>query len=778
MRLRTQILLVLLSFALLPLLVTIATNFPRVLQLLNSFQQELYLQDLRADFTDLDQYLVSRQEMLKLLAKLPEPGLVLGKENVEDQSAIDLARTYYTEWINRILPDQIDIIEILFIDAQARLRFWLERDADTFAWHPTLKAPVLPVNKLLQQTLNTRAPEVFLSPVRIMPEQKTQDPRRFMNLHLTGPLGRSSSNDVIGAVIMTVDIGGMARRFDRTFWTYDDGRYLEASKRGDSTSTAFRDYPGLEEPFKEGKTFLWKGQDNERIIWVPLIQTESSGPIWVGRIVDDSPLVDFTSQLIIQVFSFMLVLMLIAWVVARWLAIQADKVGYQLTDGISRMLEDDEKVVFNWRWTQELKSLSEKLTRLANKHAANNQRLRSHTRELEESNRYKSEFLANVSHELRTPLNSILLLSKILADRDSGLSSENLKQAQVIHKAGRDLQQLIENILDLSKIEAGHSALNLENVVLSDLIEEMVQLLKPQFDDKGLYLKTHYETDKKVILNTDPDKLKQIIKNFLSNAVKFTEKGGVVISISKHEDADDSTLPINISVKDTGIGIPRNKQKLVFQAFKQVDGSTSRRYGGTGLGLSISNELAQLLGGKIMLKSEEAKGAEFILELPLVFDRSNINEEQLGVDEPAVDIAAVNQAGAEKTFIDCNVLILEKDMQNLLALTTLLEKWNITVTGAGDVEEALEVLAEESFSLMILDAMISTSEDNAAIRRVRSSYGCEDLPMVVLTSRHDEKQKQACIEGGASEYLLKPVEPSELNSILQKYITVKESAQE
>ena len=778
MRLRTQILLVLLSFALLPLLVTIATNFPRVLQLLNSFQQELYLQDLRADFTDLDQYLVSRQEMLKLLAKLPEPGLVLGKENVEDQSAIDLARTYYTEWINRILPDQIDIIEILFIDAQARLRFWLERDPDTFAWHPTLKAPVLPVNELLQQTLNTRAPEVLLSSVRVMREQKTQDPRRFMNLHLTGPLGRASSNDVIGAVIMTVDIGGMARRFDRTFWTYDDGRYLEASKRGDSTSTAFRDYPGLAEPFQEGKTFLWKGQDNERIIWVPLIQTESSGPIWVGRIVDDSPLVDFTSQLIIQVFSFMLVLMLIAWVVARWLAIQADKVGYQLTDGISRMLEDDEKVVFNWRWTQELKSLSEKLTRLANKHAANNQRLRSHTRELEESNRYKSEFLANVSHELRTPLNSILLLSKILADKDSGLSTENVKQAQVIHKAGRDLQQLIENILDLSKIEAGHSALNLENVVLSDLIEEMVQLLKPQFDDKGLYLKTRYETDKKVILNTDPDKLKQIIKNFLSNAVKFTEKGGVVISISKHEDADDSTLPISIAVKDTGIGIPRNKQKLVFQAFKQVDGSTSRRYGGTGLGLSISNELAQLLGGRIMLKSEEAKGAEFILELPLVFDRSKINQEQLGVDEPAVDIAAVNQAGAEKSFIDCNVLILEKDMQNLLALTTLLEKWNITVTGAGDVEEALEVLAEESFSLMLLDAMITTSEDNAAIQQVRSSYGCEDLPMVVLTSRHDEKQKQACIEGGASEYLLKPVEPTELNNILQKYLTVKESAQE
>jgi len=179
-----------------------------------------------------------------------------------------------------------------------------------------------------------------------------------------------------------------------------------------------------------------------------------------------------------------------------------------------------------------------------------------------------------------------------------------------------------------------------------------------------------------------------------------------------------------------------------------------------------------------MLKSEEAKGAEFILELPLVFDRSKINEEQLGVDEPAVDMAVVNQAGAEKTFIDCNVLILEKDMQNLLALTTLLEKWNITVTGAGDVEEALEVLAEESFSLMLLDAMITTSEDNAAIQRVRSSYGCEDLPMVVLTSRHDEKQKQACIEGGASEYLLKPVEPTELNSILQKYLTVKESAQE
>jgi signal transduction histidine kinase/CheY-like chemotaxis protein len=491
--------------------------------------------------------------------------------------------------------------------------------------------------------------------------------------------------------------------------------------------------------------------------------------------VGESPLVDFTSQLIIQVGSIVLVLMVIAWIVARWLAMQADKVGYELTDGITRLLQDDEKVVFTWRWTEELKSLSEKLTRLANKHAANNRRLLNHTRELEESNRYKSEFLANVSHELRTPLNSILLLSKILADKEGGLSEENMKQAEVIHKAGRDLQQLIENILDLSKIESGRSALNLENVVLAELVDEVVQLLKPQFDEKGLYLKTDNQSGSAIILNTDPDKIKQILKNFLSNAVKFTETGGVEIIINLKEAIAENELPVCISVKDTGIGIPENKQKLVFQAFKQVDGSTSRRYGGTGLGLSISRELAQLLGGDIRLKSDEGNGAQFMLRLPMVFDRSKITEEQIGVDEPAVEPVSVAKPDIEKAFENCDVLVLEKDVHNLLVLTTLLEKWNISVTGAGDVEEAMEVLAEESFSLVLMDAMISTSDENAAIRQIRDSYGCEDLPMVVLASRHDEKEKQACIDGGASDYLEKPVEPAELNIILQKYLTVKAS---
>ncbi len=472
MKLRTQILLVLLLFALLPILVTVITNLPRVLDMLGSFHRQVYLQDLRSDFRDIDEHLVSRQEMLKLLAKLPEPGVMLGQaEQVKDETSIDVARALYTEWINRILPDQLDIIEILFLDQQGQLRFWLERDAESHEWQPTLTPPVLPREALIKETLSATRPGVFISRVQIRPDAKENDPRRFMNLHLASPLGFVPEIGPTGAVLMAVDIGGMARRFSDTFWAYDDGRYLEVSMQAETGRTAFDDFPGIAEQFATGKVFLWTGGDGHQVLWVPLIQTAASGPLWVGRAVDSSPLVDFRSQLIIRIAGIGLVLMIIAWIVARWFALRADQIGYELTDGISRLLEDDEKVVFTWKWTDELTLLGEKLTRLAKKHISNNQRLLSHTRELEESNRYKSEFLANVSHELRTPLNSIVLLSKMLADKKSNLPEDKAKQAQVIHQAGRDLQSLIDDILDLSKIEARSASLNLENIDLPRLLE-------------------------------------------------------------------------------------------------------------------------------------------------------------------------------------------------------------------------------------------------------------------------------------------------------------------
>ncbi len=770
MKLRTQILLVLLAFALLPLVIIMVSNFPRVLDLLGSLNRELYLQDLRSDFRDLDQHLVSRQEMLKLLAKLPEPNVMLGQVETEENSEIDVARTRYTEWINRILPDQLDVIEIQFLDNQGNLQFWLERDRQAAQWTPTLEAPVLPETQLIKETLGSQRPGVNISKVRLRPEQKSTDPRRFMNLYLAAPIGVVPGLGAVGVVVMTVDIGGMARHFTETFWTYDDGRYLEVSLQAETGSSAYVDYPGVERSFRQGKPFLWEDDDNkQQVIWVPLMQTESSGPLWAGRAVDASPVADLSTQLVLRVGGMVLALMLIAWLVARWLAKRADEVGHEFTDGVTRLLEEDEQVVFKWTWTDELKSLSDKLTRLAAKHIENNKQLIRHTRELEESNRYKSQFLANVSHELRTPLNSILLLSKMLADRDAGLPRENAEQAQVIHKAGKDLQLLIEDILDLSKIEARKASLNLENINLHALLEDLVSLMQPQFDQKKLFLELKIDRSVTSTINTDPDKLRQILKNFLSNAVKFTDKGGVTVSLCRIEDAKSSQLPVCISIRDTGIGIPREKQSLIFQAFKQADGSTSRRYGGTGLGLSISRELAHLLGGQIDLQSEPGKGADFRIRLPLVFDRETIVDEQVGVDEPAIDSGQLHALKDKIDFKGFSVLVIESDVPNLLALTTLLESWSLEVTGAGDIEEALEVLEDETFSAILIDVKMSSADGYANLKKIREEYYCGDLPIIALTGSHDENEMQACMNGGANAYMAKPIDPAGLEKILKQF---------
>jgi signal transduction histidine kinase/DNA-binding response OmpR family regulator/CHASE3 domain sensor protein/F0F1-type ATP synthase assembly protein I len=244
--------------------------------------------------------------------------------------------------------------------------------------------------------------------------------------------------------------------------------------------------------------------------------------------------------------------------------------------------------------------------------------------ELELASKYKSEFLANMSHELRTPLNSLLILAQLLADNKQGnLTDKQVEYAQTVHSAGSDLLTLINDILDLSKVEAGKMEVHVEDLSLADLVETIEQKFRYLASEKGLAFHITVADDLPPVLNTDVQRLKQIINNLLSNAFKFTEKGEIKLSMQypdSHEEVSIMGLEpgktIAIRVTDTGIGIPKDKQQLIFEAFQQVDGTTSRRYGGTGLGLSISRQLARLLGGELKLESEEGKGSTFTLYLP------------------------------------------------------------------------------------------------------------------------------------------------------------------
>ncbi|MCG8619972.1 MAG: response regulator, partial [Desulfobacterales bacterium] len=288
--------------------------------------------------------------------------------------------------------------------------------------------------------------------------------------------------------------------------------------------------------------------------------------------------------------------------------------------------QQEELQVTNEELEEQAQALAEQKENIQNKNIElleAQEAIQAKAEELEVASKYKSEFLANMSHELRTPLNSILILSQLLAgNRDGNLTEKQMESAGAIHSSGEDLLTLINEILDLSKVEAGKVELVLEDLEIKTLIADLERIFRNLAEDKGTAFDIEVAPTVSDVLYTDPLRLQQILRNLLTNAFKFTEKGRVSLSISRPSEAlcqgydltPDTALAL--AVRDSGIGIPKEQQAVIFEAFQQADGSTSRKYGGTGLGLSISRELSKLLGGYIMLESEEGKGSVFTVIIP------------------------------------------------------------------------------------------------------------------------------------------------------------------
>lgn len=396
--------------------------------------------------------------------------------------------------------------------------------------------------------------------------------------------------------------------------------------------------------------------------------------------------------------------------------------------------------------------------------------------ELEQSTKYKSEFLANMSHELRTPLNSILLLSKLMTESED-LDEQYIEYAEVMQSSGQGLLTLIDEILDLSKIESGKMTLEIHEVPLSEITSDMQMLFNPMAKQKNLDLNIITDPETEKTLHTDKLRLEQVLKNLLSNAIKFTSEG----SITLHVSGDEAKGKIFFKVRDTGIGIPKDKIKMVFEAFQQADGSTQRKYGGTGLGLSISRELARLLGGEIQLKSTEGEGSEFTLAVPVNFHEAEIlpapvqeetqvygAEEENVQPERFISDRIPHQIEDDRDDIqkgDKVILIIEDDTAFAKILMDFSRTKNYKVIVAVRGDTGIEMAQHYKPLAILLDIQLPVMDGWEVMEALKSNPETKPIPVHIMSSM---KFKQESLLRGAVDFINKPFALEQMKAIFKK----------
>ncbi|MCW5758679.1 MAG: response regulator, partial [Phenylobacterium sp.] len=392
--------------------------------------------------------------------------------------------------------------------------------------------------------------------------------------------------------------------------------------------------------------------------------------------------------------------------------------------------------------------------------------------ELEQASQYKTDFLANMSHELRTPLNSLLILSKLLGDNGEGnLTDDQIKYARTIQSSGEDLLILINDILDLSKIEAGQLQIQSETLPVSRLTNDIRNVFQPVAEARGLAFGIAVADDVPGAIETDRQRLEQILKNLLSNAFKFTETGRVELSI-RRRGADELAL----AVKDTGIGISPEQQQSIFEAFRQADGAISRRYGGTGLGLSISRELGRLLGGAISLESTPGEGSTFTLAIPLVYDPAEVAPRDapaaLSPSPPAEASRMRRPSPAPRVADDRDdlsdarrlLLVIEDDPAFAGIVCDLSRELGFQCLVAGTAEEALGLAAQFKPHAIVLDVGLPDQSGLTVLDRLKRDEATRHIPIHVVSG---SDHSQTALSLGAVGYLVKPVPREKLSEVLQ-----------
>ncbi|MFJ3619620.1 HAMP domain-containing protein [Streptomyces iakyrus] len=445
------------------------------------------------------------------------------------------------------------------------------------------------------------------------------------------------------------------------------------------------------------------------------------------------------------------------------------------------------------RLAMQLQERSDELQKQQGELQRSNAELEEKAALLATSSQYKSEFLANMSHELRTPLNSLLILARLLSDNPDGhLSDQEVQFATTIHRSGSDLLQLINDILDLSKIEAGRMDVRPKRLPLIKLLDYVHATFRPLTLDRGLAFEVAVGEDVPREMYSDEQRLQQILRNLLSNAIKFTASGKVELRVDRVQDAEhrwvrDTDDVIAFAVSDTGIGIAPEKLPVIFEAFQQADGTTNRKYGGTGLGLSISREIAGLLGGRIVAESEPGKGSTFTLYVPVVSpghtapapvpvpvpeDRTDLPLPLRPATEPFPVAHDTDDAWPSPTKLEAwtsgrpgrilagrRVLIVDDDIRNVFALTHVLGRVGMTVLYAENGREGIETLERSGdVELVLMDIMMPEMDGYETISAIRRTPRWAGLPIVALTAKAMPGDREKSIARGANDYVPKPVD--------------------
>ena len=412
--------------------------------------------------------------------------------------------------------------------------------------------------------------------------------------------------------------------------------------------------------------------------------------------------------------------------------------------------------------------------------------LLKHSGELELANKYKSQFLANMSHELRTPLNSIILLSRLLMKNEKrDLNQNHVEKLDVIYNSGQELLRLINDILDLSKIEAGKMDVDNQEFNTKDLLREVNQMFEDVAQEKEIKLVCKDLVNSK--LYGDYNKISQIVRNLISNAIKFTNKGTVCFEIKPFENND-----IQIIIADTGIGVSKNNLDRIFEEFHQGDGSISRNYGGSGLGLSISNKLAEVMNGQIFVQSEEGKGSKFTLLLRNITSHPNMRQDKVGGRvNPDEDLAMAEVAIALSSkdspkphylssitskqhtlnLIGKKILIVDDDPRNIFVLASALEDCGAEILEVENGKGALELLERHRVDLVLMDIMMPVMDGYQVIKAIRESKIYRNVPIIAITAKSLKDDTEKCIEAGANDYISKPVEYDTLMRLVKTWIS-------